>query len=125
MRDRDYYPAGAFNDPSAPYNSVDLEPKEFDCIITHTLEKSVGVETDNYRPFRDDDGRIYYETDDVDWVEDYDSQHLDIMELLSELRKLATEKLNTEISVSEKKHLKKIIEESEGWETIEKYVSQE
>lgn len=128
MRDRDYYPAGSYNDPSAPYNAIELKPKEFYCIITHTLEKSVEVETENYRPFRDDeDGSVWYDTGDVDWDEEYGEQHLDIPELLEALQGLAKEKLEKckDISISEKNRLNRLIKESDGWESTEKSVEEE
>lgn len=128
MRDRDYYPAGAYNDPNAPYNDVTNEPYEFDCIITQTVQKYVGVETKSYNMEVDEeDGHVYREPDGADWDEEYGEQHLDIQELLEALKGLAKEKLEKckDLSISEKNRLNRLIEEAGGWESTEKSVEEE
>ena len=128
MRDRDYYPAGAYNDPDAPYNDVTNEPYEFDCIITQTVQKYVGVETKSYNMEVDEeDGHVYREPDGADWDEEYGEQHLDIQELLEALKGLAKEKLEKckDLSISEKNRLNRLIEEAGGWESTEKSVEEE
>ena len=128
MRDRDYYPAGAYNDPNAPYNDVTNEPYEFDCIITQTVQKYVGVETKSYNMEVDEeDGSVYREPDGVDWDEEYGEQHLDIPELLEALQGLAKEKLEKckDLSIPEKNRLNRLIEEADGWESTEKSVEEE
>ena len=128
MKDRDYYPAGAYNDPNAPYNDVPTEPYEFDCIITQTVQKYVGVETESYNmEIDEEDGRVYRESDGADWDEEYGKQHLDITELLEALQGLAKEKLEKckDISISEKNRLNRLIEEADGWESNKKSVEEE
>ena len=128
MRDIDYYPAGAYNDPDAPYNDVTNEPYEFDCIITQTVQKYVGVETQSYNmEIDEEDGRVYREPDGADWDEEYGKQHLDIPELLEALQCLAKEKLEKckDLSISEKNRLNRLIEEADGWESTEKSVEEE
>ena len=128
MRDRDYYPACAWLDPDAPYNDVPTEPYEFDCIITQTVQKYVGVETKSYNMEVDEeDGSVYREPDGADWDEEYGKQHLDIPELLEALQGLAKEKLEKckDLSISEKYRLNRLIEEAGGWESTEKSVEEE
>lgn len=128
MRDRDYYPAGAYNDPNAPYNDVTNEPYEFDCIITQTVQKYVGVETKSYNMEVDEeDGSVYREPYEANWDEEYGEQHLDIPELLEALQGLAKEKLEKckDLSISEKYRLNRLIEEAGGWESTEKSVEEE
>ena len=128
MRDRDYYPACAWLDPDAPYNDVPTEPYEFDCIITQTVQKYVGVETKSYNMEVDEeDGSVYREPDGVDWDEEYGEQHLDIPELLEALQGLAKEKLEKckDLSIPEKNRLNRLIEEADGWESTEKSVEEE
>ena len=128
MRDRDYYPAGAYNDPSAPYNDVPIEPYEFDCVITQTVQKNVGVATQNYTKEVDEEfGAVYREPNGADWDEEYGTQHLDIPELLEALRGLAKEKLEKckDLSLSEKSRLIKLVEEADDWESVERSVELE
>lgn len=128
MRERDYYPAGAFDDHDAPYNDVPIEPYEFDCIITQTVQKYVGVETKSYNiEVDEEDGSVYREPDGVDWDEEYGTQHLDIPELLGVLQGLAKEKLEKckDLSISEKNRLNWLIKEADRWESTEKSVEEE
>lgn len=128
MRDRDYFPAGAYNDPSAPYNDVPIEPYEFDCVITQTVQKNVGVATQNYTKEVDEEfGAVYREPNGADWDEEYGTQHLDIPELLGALRGLAKEKLEKckDLSLSEKSRLIKLVEEADDWESVERSVELE
>ena len=54
MRNSDYYPAGAANDPNAPYNEVEPPEREFDCSATMVLNKDTLVTTD----------KVYWDGDD-------------------------------------------------------------
>lgn len=113
---------------NAPFNDVPTEPYEFDCIITQTVQKYVGVETKSYNMEVDEeDGCVYRESDGADWDEEYGEQHLDIPELLEALQGLAKEKLEKckDLSISEKNRLNRLIEESDGWESAEKSVEEE
>lgn len=56
------YPAGAENDPNAPYNQIDPEPIEIEVTVSITLSKTVKVYVDDYieeAPEVDEDGRYY------------------------------------------------------------------
>lgn len=113
---------------NAPFNDVPIEPYEFDCIITQTVQKYVGVETKSYNMEVDEeDGSVYREPDGVDWDEEYGEQHLDIPELLEALQGLAKEKLEKckDLSISEKNRLNRLIKEAGGWESTEKSVEEE
>lgn len=116
------------NSPNTPWNEPSVPDHDFDVTVSVTLSKSTTVTTNDYMPCVDDeDGSVYYDTGDVDWVEDYDSQHLDIPELLEALQGLAKEKLEKckDLSISEKNRLNRLIEEADGWESTEKSVEEE
>lgn len=113
---------------NAPFNDVPTEPYEFDCIITQTVQKDVGVETKSYNMEIDEEwGRVFRVPDGADWDEEYGKQHLDIPELLEALQGLAKEKLEKckDLSISEKNRLNRLIEEADGWESTEKSVEEE
>ncbi len=113
---------------NAPFNDVPIEPYEFDCIITQTVQKYVGVETKSYNMEVDEeDGHDYREPYEADWDEEYGEQHLDIPKLLEALQGLAKEKLEKckDLSISEKNRLNRLIEEADGWESTEKSVEEE
>lgn len=116
------------NSPNTPWNEPFVPNHEFDVEVSVTLSKSTTVTTNAYKPEVDEeDGCVWYDTGDVDWVEDYDSQHLDIIELLEALQGLAKEKLEKckDLSISEKNRLNRLIEEADGWESTEKSVEEE
>ena len=113
---------------NAPFNDVPIEPYEFDCTITQTVQKYVGVETKSYNMEVDEeDGHVYREPYEADWDEEYGEQHLDIPKLLEALQCLAKDKLEKckDLSIPEKNRLNRLIEEADGWESTEKGVEEE
>ena len=122
MRDRDYYPAGAYDDPSAPYNSVDVPEKDFEITCTQTLSKSVIVTTDNYIPGGygvDEDGG-YQDPDDTSdtcWADEYaeNDYHTPAQLIALFHRYLQDEFERPGIAVREPSFMKRLMEECEDW----------
>ncbi len=93
------YPAGAANDPNAPWNQSDPEPIETNVYVTATLSKSATIEVCDYEENRwmdcepDDEGGISYsggveyDTSCCDLTGAYKEQEYPIPELLDELVK--------------------------------------
>lgn len=122
MKESGYYPAGAEFDPSAPYNEEVVPNATFDCIIKQTLSKNVKVTTNDYNPERDDeDGNIYYNTENTDWDAAYrDDGHYTILELLDELKEYVKHDMdNSAFNSGRYRHCKRILEEIDGWECDE------
>ena len=70
MSEADFYPMGAYKDPSAPYNQVNIPDRDFDITISQSLSKDITVCTNRYNPeYDDEDGRTYFNTEDTDWTE--------------------------------------------------------
>ena len=68
MSEADYYPAGAYNDPRAPYNEVDIPERDFEVTISQTLSRTVTIVTDDYYPeYDEEDGHTYANTENTDW----------------------------------------------------------
>ena len=76
MSEADYYPAGAYNDPNAPYNQSDVPDEDFEITCSQSLSKTVTVTTNNYIPGA---SGVDYESDDeggccaVPWHDDPDT----------------------------------------------------
>jgi len=88
MRESDYYPAGAYSDPNAPYNEVEVPERDFDLTVTETLKRTATVTTQKYCPeFDDEDGRTYANTDDTDWQEVYNDNYMPLSKLFVEIKK--------------------------------------
>lgn len=146
MKDSDYYPLGAYNDPNAPYNQHDNEPIDVDVSVTITLSKGTTISTcdyiaDEWEDWDNDDeggyvhtGGVDYDFSNVDFVEDYEKSEFTIPQLLDELVKLAQDKINSirdsqEFSESGKtrngkkiqeiRRLQAIINNASGWEEQE------
>ena len=83
----DNYPAGAANDPRAPYNQMDPEAVAFDVTATFTIEKTVELTTVQYEGGEtDDEGYTEpYDTLGVDWKDEYKEQQYNPVELLEKL----------------------------------------
>ena len=118
MRDCDYYPAGAYNDPNAPYNEVELPDIEVSCEVTVTLtKKDAPVFTDNYIDESDDEGYKGYEVLDSyqELADKYDDQHYSLTGLLDELAKYIRGELQGDISRGRRNELERMLEDCQGW----------
>lgn len=120
MSEKDYYPAGAYNDPNAPYNEVEYPEHDFDMVVSVTLTHDVTITTNQYNAYVDDeDGHTEYETDNIDWKDEYENQYWSLPELLDKMRGLL-EKWKPEKMERADKHLyERIMDESQGWEQEE------
>lgn len=72
MTERDYYPAGAYSDPNAPYNECEAPELELGVTVTETLSKQSGIVTNNAWYVTDEEGSTYLETDALHPREEYD-----------------------------------------------------
>lgn len=119
MRDRDYYPAGAYDDPNAPYNQpADNDPIEVVCDTCITLRKDIVVETTNYWVEYDEEG--YNETHLEDGCRDLaklvKEQATPLTKMLDELAKyIKGELAGADISKSRKRELEQMLEDCQGW----------
>lgn len=132
------YPAGAENDPRAPYNQKDSETIEFDADVCVTLTRRLTLSSDDayYEEWedseRDEDGHIYRTggrelvTDNVDFVEEYEKDYYSPKVLFEVLKKImhdgsimALNNRMTKFSIFSSdftlKDAAEIIESCEGW----------
>ena len=118
MRDSDYYPAGAYNDPNAPYNQSEPQETDFDVNVRTTLQKDTTIWTSDYNPEYDDEtGRIYYNTDETNWVDAYKDAcytPLELIELFKECLEFLKEN-NIRWGNKMDYQIKELIENCEGW----------
>jgi hypothetical protein len=113
MRDRDYYPAGAYSDPNAPFNQHDPDPIEVSIGVTVTLTHETTVETTNYANGEDGDELLdgYGELNVL-----YGEQHMTIPQLLDELKKyIKGELAGGNVTYSRKQELVSMLLDCEGW----------
>ena len=131
----DNYPAGAANDPRAPYNQVDPEAVAFNVAATFTLEKTVELTTVQYEGGEtDDEGYTEpYDTLGVDWKAEYNEQQYNPVELLEKLADLVEQNLDvirskllylhpnwrTGYLTTEMRRYKGMIECARGWKIME------
>ena len=117
----DYYPAGAYNDPSAPYNEVSIPERDFDVNVCQTLEKYVTVTTDDYIPEYDDwDKSVHYDTSETNWKEVYhDNDYHTPLQLIELFKQCLEENLKNGIVFKSPRYTEDLIKECEGWEEVE------
>lgn len=123
MSEADYYPAGAYSDPNAPYNEPIIPERDFDIDVEFVMSKTVTVTTNDYAPeYDDEDGRENANTENTDWEEAYDnSGHLTIAEMLQELESYVKDDMEKTAPNSGKgRYLKRVLESCQGWEVKEK-----
>ena len=140
MSEADFYPAGAYRDPSAPYNEVDIPEKDFDVTCCQTLSRTVVVTTNNYIPgasgvdyepdgeggycaygWQDDD-----DTSETNWADEYATNGyktpLELISMLQEylekdLREIQKDMLPNDRSfkATQVRRLKGLIKDCECW----------
>lgn len=131
MSEADYYPMGAYRDPSAPYNQSDIPEEEFEVTCSQSLSRTATVWTNNYIPgasgvdYEPDDEGGYCasswhdpnDTSDTNWAEEYhDNDHYTPIQLIELFRRhLENELNNSNIPQNRVNKYKHLIEECEGW----------
>ena len=123
MSEADYYPAGAYSDPNAPYNEPVIPERDFDIDVEFVMSKAVTVTTNDYAPeYDDEDGREYANTENTDWEKACDnSGHLTIAEMLQELGSYVKDDMTKTAPNSGKgRYLQRVLESCQGWEVKEK-----
>lgn len=109
----DYYPAGAYRDPNAPWNKVDIPEITVKCdVMVSVVREGVPVITDNYT--RDEDGvEVFQEY----LPDDYENCHHDIPELLEELAKYINGELAGGVNGDRRHQLLGMLADCDGWRT--------
>lgn len=115
MRERDYYPAGAYDDPNAPYNQVEPPEVEIDIYASFTVERCCTILTDNV--YHDEDG--WWLCDDASLDDEYSKNYDGIPKLLEELVKYIDGELQGDISHKRREELIKMRESATGWDVVE------
>lgn len=137
MNAADYYPAGAYYDPNAPYNQAEVPERDFDVVCSQSLSRTAVVTTNNYIPGAsgvdyetDDEGGCYAsswhdedDTSDTDWKQEYDENGyytpLQLIQLFKETLKNQLDSWNgMEDTPAGKKEIQKIehlIDECDCW----------
>ena len=134
MLESDYYPAGAYNDPLAPYNIPEVPEKDFDITCSQSLSRTATVWTDNYIPggcgcdyedgvaigWHDDD-----DTSDTNWSEEYDAcGYYTPLQLIQLLKEYVEKDLNNVDNIAKdtnqskaflERKLKHLIDECDCW----------
>lgn len=120
MSEKDYYPAGAYNDPNAPYNEVEYPEHDFDMAVSVTLTRDATITTNQYNAYVDnEDGHTEYETDSIEWKNEYESQYWTIPQLLDKMRTLLDKWKPEKMERADKHLYERIMDESTGWEQEE------
>lgn len=120
------YPPGAANDPNAPYNQCDPDPRDFPCRVETFLTRAADVATDHYA-YIDDGEECYYETYEESWEERYREDYYTIPQLLEKLQEYVKREIEDIKAKGEKPSykLQLILDSCDGWEEEEFYVTKE
>jgi hypothetical protein len=132
MSEADYYPMGAYRDPSAPYNQVEVPVRDFDLTISQSLSKDVTVCTNDYAPeYDEEDGRTYINTENTDWEKAYKEDHYTPLQLIQMYKQVLEEQLESFNGIDDTfaaklqiRRIKQLIEECESWIEDETVITQ-
>ena len=110
-----YYPAGAYNDPNAPWNQSEPPERDFDVTVRTTLVKDDIITTSAYQPeYDEEDGVTYANTDDVDWKDEYHACCNTPLELICKFKECLEFMRDNGIKWKGN-NLKSLIDECDGW----------
>lgn len=130
----DNLPAGAANDPRAPYNQIDPEEEvrdiEFSCILKKVAEVSTTdyIAGSTYPEW--DDGRYIAVTEEPDfsntnWLDEWKNQEYTPIDLIGKLKELAETLAKGETPTrprnSRKNYWEVLAKACEGWEQEDEY----
>lgn len=120
-RAEDYYPLGAYNDPSAPWNEESIPERDFDVNVWQTLQKPVTITTDMYnREYDEEDGNTYYDTSITNWKEEFhNNDYHTPLQLLGLFKQYLQENLDQGIVFKSTKFTEDLIKECSGWEEVD------
>lgn len=119
-----YYPAGAENDPRAPWNESDPEPVSCEVDYSCTLRRIAIIETSDYIPGGMDkewDGESYVavreddDFSDTDWMGGFKDTWRTPLELIEELRKIAEELLKGKVPENSTSYWQNVIADCKDW----------
>ena len=120
------YPAGAANDPNAPWNDISPVFEEFQVTISQTLSKTVTVNTNDYIPGnvyteREWDGESYCtithqdspDTSNTNWKKAYEEEHATPLYLINMFKAILEDNMNIENMREERRQY--LIKECSSW----------
>lgn len=126
MSEADFYPAGAYLDPNAPYNEVEVPERDFNVSISQSLSKDTTITTTQYVPeYDEEDGHTYANTDDTDWTKAYLECAYDPIGIIEACKKIAEYLRDNGTFRVGSIHLKTLIDNCENWVVNETTVIEE
>lgn len=122
MSDRAYYPAGAYDDPRAPYNEVENPALKFDVAVSNSLSRETSVWSKNYTQDPDD-------SEDCPSLEnpytEYEESYTSLLDIINFAKKAAAYMVKTgNYEVESASTLFNIIDSCYGWNVDEEVVQQ-
>lgn len=117
MSERDFYPAGAYDDPKAPWNEQQVKEREFNVEVTITMTKNIALRTNNYVPeYNEECEMVFANTYDTNWEQEYKDNCYTIHDLLGELEGYIKQDLERYKGNRRKEYeLKKMLADCQGW----------
>ena len=114
MKERDYYPAGAYNDQNAPYNQCDAPEKIFPVTVEVTLKKEDDLTGTYYEDCCEEGCCIV--CNEENWEQRFNDKRRTIPQLLEELKKRVEAELEACTDNQRKWQLKDLLWDCTGWE---------
>lgn len=126
MSEADYYPAGAYNDPDAPYNQPVIPEREFDITVSQSLSKEITVWTDDYcTEYDDEDGNTYVNTEDTDWNKVFEENNYHTpLQLIQLLGEVLQKDLDNGVVFKNPRFTHELIHECQGWSDDETVITE-
>lgn len=125
MKESDYYPAGAYSDPSAPYNEQPVPERIFDVHVVQILSKDDKVCTSDYTPEIDEEnGHVYANTENTDWNKANRDSNYEPIDIINACKCIAQWAIDNGTSRIGKYTLEDIVDACNDWEVDETTVEE-
>lgn len=133
MKESGYYATGTEFDPSAPWNEKRQREREFDVLVTQSLNKYDSIMSEDYiESLYKEEGLVESEIDTsfIDFEGSWKEQNFGIDKLLKELEQYVSNELASLPNVERKdrlrrQHLKEVLRACQGWELTETIVEEQ
>lgn len=114
-------PIGTENNMMAPWNQIDNQEIDRDCVITETISRKVILSTTDYIEEED-----LVDTSNTNWFDEYSSQEYTALELIDRLKSYIEEDIrNTSPNTCKWRELQMLLSACKGWEQVELDVDEE
>lgn len=110
------YPAGAKNDPCAPYNQPVTQYDDREVTVCYSISKTIKLSVPGtYKPVEEERDVVFVPYEDVQYTDLYSEQEISLDEVLKFARAVAEHRLSEATTPGLKQYYKAMMRASSDW----------